>query len=109
MNKDNNNKQTMTEQELDMLASKIVAKLVDIQNAISWHETTTWNSSIARNIQDKFDNDFTGLSEEETLVAEMAKLMTMMNMYEEKEEYEKCAKIKKKIDTINRRLKNIGK
>ena len=46
------------------------------------------------------------LDEEEELVGELAKLMTLMNLYEEKEEYEKCAIIKKKIDEINKKLGN---
>ena len=44
--------------------------------------------------------------DEEELVGELAKLMTLMNLYEEKEEYEKCAVIKKKIDEINKKLGN---
>ena len=47
------------------------------------------------------------IDHEEELIGELSKLMTMMNLYESKEEYEKCAKIKKKIDAINRKLKNL--
>ena len=110
MAKDNNKNNKMSDKELDKLASKIVAKLISIQNAFNWYETHTYdNSWLSRNIHEKPDDELSGLSEEEVLVAEMAKLMTMMNMYEEREEYERCAVIKKKIDKINKRLKNIGK
>lgn len=46
----------------------------------------------------------TQLSEEELLVGELAKLMTILNIYEEKEEYEKASVIKNKIDKINNKL-----
>ena len=42
---------------------------------------------------------------EEELLSELAKCMTLMNVYTEKEEYEKCAVLKKKITTIKRKLK----
>jgi len=49
----------------------------------------------------------TQLSEEELLVGELAKLMTLLNIYEEKEEYEKASVIKNKIDKINNKLDQI--
>ena len=49
----------------------------------------------------------TQLSEEELLVGELAKLMTLLNIYEEKEEYEKASIIKNKIDRINNKLDQI--
>ena len=49
----------------------------------------------------------TQLSEEELLVGELAKLMTILNIYEEKEEYEKASGIKNKIDKINNKLDQI--
>ena len=49
----------------------------------------------------------TQLSQEEILVGELARLMTLMNLYEEKEEYEKAAIIKNKVDKINDKLDQI--
>tara|TARA_R110001599_G_scaffold272057_1_gene473256 strand:+ start:46 stop:339 length:294 start_codon:yes stop_codon:yes gene_type:complete len=49
----------------------------------------------------------TQLTEEELLVGELARLMTLLNIYEEKEEYEKAAIIKNKIDKINNKLDQI--
>ena len=43
----------------------------------------------------------TQLTEEELLVGELARLMTLLNVYEEKDEYEKASIIKNKIDKIN--------
>ena len=45
--------------------------------------------------------------EMELLVGELARLMTLMNLYEEKEEYEKAAIIKNKVDKINNKLDQI--
>ena len=45
-------------------------------------------------------------STEEQLLGELASLMTQLNLYQEKEEYEKCAEIKKKIDKLNEKLGN---
>ena len=49
----------------------------------------------------------TQLTEEELLVGELARLMTLLNTYEAKEEYEKAAIIKNKIDKINNKLDQI--
>ena len=37
-------------------------------------------------------------------VGELARLMTLSTLYEEREEYEKCATIQKHIDKINEKL-----
>ena len=49
------------------------------------------------------------MSEEEELLAELAKLMTLMNLYTDKEEYEKCAILKAKIMDIKYKLKTFEK
>ena len=49
----------------------------------------------------------TQLTEEELLVGELARLMPLLNTYEDKEEYEKAAIIKNKIDKINNKLDQI--
>ena len=51
----------------------------------------------------------TQMSQEEILVGELARLMTLMNLYEDKEEYEKAAIIKNKVDKINDKLDQIDK
>ena len=39
--------------------------------------------------------------DEDHALGELARLMTLSSLYEEREEYEKCAVIKKHIDKIN--------
>ena len=48
--------------------------------------------------------DELGLNPEERLVGELARLQTIMMIFEDKEEYEKAAMILKKIDKINNKL-----
>ena len=42
--------------------------------------------------------------DEDHALGELARLMTLSALYEEREEYEKCATIKKHIDKINEKL-----
>ena len=55
---------------------------------------------------DDLINGKTNISEdiEEHLIAELARLTTLLTIYEDKEQYEKAAIIKNKIRIINRRL-----
>ena len=50
--------------------------------------------------------DELGLNQEERLVGELARLQTIMMIFEDKEEYEKAAMILKKIEKINDKLNN---
>ena len=95
MKKDNNKNNKLTDEEIDLIATKIVAKLIDITDVANWYRTSTYKVS-----RESFE-----VSEEEELLSELAKCMTLMNVYTEKEEYEKCAVLKKKITTIKRKLK----
>ena len=45
--------------------------------------------------------------QEEELLAELARCMTLMSKYLAKEQYEKCELLKKKIKTIEQKLKNL--
>jgi len=99
MTKDNN--KNMTEKDLDLLSTKIVARLVQLK------ELTIWHDRLANTTQ--VDWDYIDMTEEEDLLSELAKLMTLMNLFTEKEEYEKCALLKARIRDIKRQLKQIEK
>ncbi len=45
--------------------------------------------------------------EEEDLLAELARCMTLMSKYLAEEKYEECELLKKKIKTIETKLKNL--
>ena len=49
------------------------------------------------------------LTEEEILLGELARLVTLMNLHEDREEYEKAAVIQRKVNDVNNRLDNIQK
>ena len=95
------NKQTnMTDEELNQLSIKIVSRMMNIQTMTEWYEHVA-SSDIAIEVMDKK----LSLTEEENAIGDMAKYMTLMNLFEDKEEYEKCAICKLKIDNVNKILK----
>ena len=99
MTKDNNkNKRTMTDLQLDKLATKIVSRMVKLKTMEDWYKHV-YNSDIA-NSDEELE-----LTEEEDALGEAARLMTLMNLFQEDEEYEKCAIIKRKMDQVNKILK----
>ena len=49
------------------------------------------------------------LTEEEDALGEAAKLMTLMNLFQEDEEYEKCAIIKNRMNEVNKILRKHNK
>jgi len=99
MDNKTNKKRTMTEDELNQLSIKIVSRMMNIQTMSEWYEHVS-SSDIAIEIMDKK----LSLTEEENAVGELAKYMTLMELFKDKEEYEKCAICKLKLDNINKIL-----
>ena len=99
MTKDNKDKQTMTDAELNKLAIKIVSRIVKLRSMEDWFSHVS-KSDIS------WDVAYTDLdmTEEEDAVSEAAKLMTLLNLFQDKEEYEKCAIVKNRLDEINKIL-----
>ena len=88
------------EEGLNTLAVKIVSRMMNIQTMTEWYEHVA-SSDIAIEVMNKK----LSLTEEENAIGDMAKYMTLMNLFEDKEEYEKCAVCKLKIDNVNKILK----
>ena len=88
------------EEGLNALAIKIVTRMMNIQTMSEWYDHVS-SSDIAIEIMDKKLN----LTEEENSVGDLAKYMTLMELFKDKEEYEKCAICKLKIDNVNKILK----
>ena len=100
MTKDNKDKQIMTDVDLNKLAIKIVSRMVKLRSMEDWFahvskSEVSWEVAYA-------DLEMT---EEEDAVSEAAKLMTLLNLFQDKEEYEKCAIVKNRLDEINKILK----
>ena len=89
----------MNEKELNSLANKIVAKIMHVRTMDKWFNHARKDSS-------KYDDDYLNitLTDEYEAYGEMAKFITLLNLFEEDEDYEKCAIIKKRIDVLNKIL-----
>ena len=87
------------EEGLNALAIKIVSRMVKLKSMETWF-THVSRSDIAWSSAYK-DLE---LSEEVEALGEAAKLMTLLNICQEDEEYEKCAIIKGRMEVVNKIL-----
>jgi len=85
---------------LNALAIKIVSRMVKLKSMEDWFDHVN-RSEIAGSVAYQ-DLD---LTEEENALGEAAKLMTLMEMFKEEEQYEKCAIIKGRMAQVNKILK----
>ena len=92
------------EEGLNTLAIKIVSRMVKLKSMEDWFEHVS-KSDIAWSAAYK-DLE---LTEDEEALGEAAKLMTLMNLFTEDEEYEKCAIIKARMNEVNKILKRGNK
>ena len=92
----------MTDEIIDKLADKILDKLLEKCSKPEWHVRRS----------DDFVNNLSGIiafkeSEEERMLGEMSKLMTLMVMYEEKGDDDKALLMEEKVQQLNDKLNNI--
>ena len=92
------------EEGLNLLAIKIVSRMVKLKSMEDWFSHVS-KSDIAWSTAYK-DLE---LTEEENALGEAAKLMTLMNLFQEDEAYEKCAIIKQRMDEVNKILRKNNK
>ena len=88
------------EEGLNLLAIKIVSRMVKLKSMEDWFHHVA-KSDIAWSTAYK-DLE---LSEEVEALGEAAKLMTLLNICQDNEEYEKCAIIKNRMDEVNKILR----
>ena len=94
------NKTKMTDKELEILAELLFDKLMERQEE--------YDREFEESVQDMFKAGFTSelkLTEEELMIGELARLQTLMMLYENKEEYEKAAVLLKKVNDIKKKLR----
>ena len=96
MTKDN---KYMTDEFIDKLADKLLDKLLERCSQPEWHVRRS----------DDFVYNLSGIiafkeNEEERLIGELSKLMTLMVMYQEKGEEDKAKLMEQKIEIINNKL-----
>ena len=89
----------MTEKEKDDIADIVIRKMLEAKAKM---EADLFNINDVL-----FTLLNTQLTEEELLVGELARLMTLLNTYEDKEEYEKAAIIKNKIDRLQKQIEKL--
>jgi len=98
----------MTEDEIQRIADLIFDRMMEKQEEADIEYANQiqklYNNGYV--IEKSNQNDMDGLNEEERLVGELARLQTIMMIFEDKEEYEKAAMILKKINIINKKLNN---
>ena len=88
------------EEGLNLLAIKIVSRMVKLKSMEDWfHHVNKSDIAWSTAYQDL------ELTEEEDALGEAAKLMTLMELFKDEEQYEKCAIIKGRIEEVNRILK----
>ena len=97
MKKDN----TYNDEFLDALADKLLDKLLERCSQPEWHVRRS----------SSFVDNLSGIiafkeNEQERMLGEMSKLMTLMVMYEEKGEQDKALLLQEKINQIDDKLNN---
>ena len=92
----------MDDETLDILSAKVVARLVQLKEITAWHDKLHSRSS---SYMTEIDWDYIDMTKEEDLLSELAQLMTLMNLYTDKEQYEKCSLLKARIRDIKMALK----
>jgi len=85
---------------LNALAIKIVSRMVKLKSMEDWFVHVSKSDIAWSTAYQDLE-----LTEEENALGEAAKLMTLMNIFQEDEEYEKCAIIKSRMEEVNRILK----
>ena len=79
----------MTEQQLNQLVDKLAGAMIKRIYGYEQNDARDRMSYYAEDLNDH-------------AVGELARLMTLMNLYEDREEYEKCAAVKKHLDKVNK-------
>jgi len=85
---------------LNALAIKIVSRMVKLKSMENWFDHVN-QSDMSWNVayQDL------KLTQEEEALGEAAKLMTLMELFKDEEQYEKCAIVKGRMEEVNKILK----
>ena len=97
-----NNINKIIEKDLNILVTKIVSRMLKVKTVDDWFKHVEIQAI-------NYDYSQLKLSEETEALGEAAKLMTIMNILQEDEEYEKCAIIKRRMKVVNKILKKYKK
>ena len=91
----------MTKKQMNELADIIISKLEIKQQQ--------WDEEFHSTVQDLYGSESSKeafvMTEEEALIGELARLQTLLMIFENKEEYEKAAILLSKLNAIKSRLR----
>ena len=85
---------------LNALAIKIVSRMVKLKSMEDWFIHVSKSDIAWSTAYEDLE-----LTEEENALGEAAKLMTLMELFKDEEQYEKCAIIKGRMEEVNRILR----
>tara|TARA_R100000995_G_scaffold75635_1_gene45043 strand:+ start:646 stop:915 length:270 start_codon:yes stop_codon:yes gene_type:complete len=85
---------TMTDKQLDKLVDKLAGAMIKRIYGVEQKEARETMSFYTENLDDH-------------AIGELARLMTLLNLYEDREEYEKCAAVKKHLDKVNKIIEQL--
>jgi len=95
----------ITEDELNYIAERVLEKLIKTSQTPQWHQINT-PMTIEELINGQMPFKET---EEEMLIAEMARLTTLINIYNDNEEFQKVGVIQIKLEMVETRLSTLNR
>ncbi len=100
MTKDNIN---MTDKQLDKLATRIITQMIRLKSAEDWFKHVNASDKAWKVLEDL------DIDEEAAAYGELARLMTLMDIFKNDEAYEKCAIVKNRINETKKIIKKYNK
>tara|TARA_B110000977_G_scaffold160071_1_gene204287 strand:- start:86 stop:370 length:285 start_codon:yes stop_codon:yes gene_type:complete len=94
----------MNDKELEKLADLVAEKVFD--KLISKQQE--WDKKFSSEMESMYDEKHVEIvDEEDILIAEMARLITLLSSYEETEQYDKAAIVHNKIKSLEDKLNKL--
>jgi len=106
----------MTRKQMEDLADLVAAKIV-----LELFGDADQRAKAKKDFEDQFEDKMNGyeqptdhlasvfadMTDEELLIGELARLQTILMIYEDKEEYEKAGRILKKLKIVQKKLRKL--
>jgi len=94
----------MSEEEMDHISEQVADRVFKLLIK----KQQEWDQQFTSEVQDMFNEGHVKMvNEEELLLAEIARLMTLLSSYEESQQYEKAAIIHNKIKILENKLNKL--
>ena len=94
----------MSEEEMDRISEQVADRVFKLLIK----KQQEWDQQYTSEVQDMFNEGHVKMiDEDELLLAEIARLMTLLSSYEESEQYDKAAIIHNKIKILENKLNKL--